>query len=250
MSTTAECTLEVPLSSLREAISAVVVHAEPTKAGDDVTAFQRVRLTAAADELLVLATSGTTTALAAVEIVEDSRAERFADDDGSFSVDLSPGLIKRVASTFKSGGPNVDADQEMLRLHFTDDLITVTDVSGLWPGMAIALPTLPYSSDYPDVAGILAKALGAAGEAQTAKPLVTSGGVVALFRHAAKAYGMPLQFEATGPNTSRGFIVWCGPSFVGAVSSQHNDDDSLAKRDSMRRKHLERLGLQPALAGL
>ena len=115
---------------------------------------------------------------------------------------------------------------------------------------AIALPTLPYSSDYPDVAGILAKALGAAGEAQTAKPLVTSGGVVALFRHAAKAYGMPLQFEATGPATSRGFIVWCGPRFIGSVSSGHDDDDSLARRQSERRAHIERLGLAPALVDL
>lgn len=31
------------------------------------------------------------------------------------------------------------------------------------------------------------------------------------------------------------------------VSSQHNDDNSLAKREAYRRRHMERLGLQPAL---
>ncbi len=84
---------------------------------------------------------------------------------------------------------------------------------------------------------------GRCGEAQAAKPLVANGGALALFRHAATAYDRPLQFEATGPATSRGFVVWCGPDFVGHVSSAHNDDNSLGRRDAERRKHLERLGL-------
>lgn len=250
MTVTTACTLEVPLAELRRAVAAVVVHAEPTKTGDEVTAYQRVRVTAGKSELHVAATSGATAALAAVRIDSDSRRERFAADDGVFSVDLSPGLLRRAISQFHSGGPNVDAEQEVLRLDLAADTITLTDVSGLWPGLATTLPTLPYSSDYPDVRGILAKAFGAAGEAQAAKPLVAQGGVIALFRHAAVAYGFPLQFEASGPATARGFVVWCGPDFVGAVSSQHNDDDSLARRQSARRVHLERLSLTPALADL
>jgi hypothetical protein len=250
MTTTIDLTIEVPLADLRNAITAVVVHAEPTKAGDEVTAYQRVRLTAGKDELLVAATSGTTAALAAVPILEDSRKVRFSVDDGAFHVDLSPGLTRSIVRQFHVGPVGVDANHDVARLDFTVNDVTVTDVSGLWPGLALTLPTLPFASDYPDVHGILGKAFGAAGEAQAAKPLVAQAGLIALFRHAGTAYGRPLQFEASGPATARGFIVWCGPQFVGSVSSQHNDDDSLAKRQSERRAHLERLGLQPALSGL
>ena len=61
-------------------IAAVVVHAEPTKTGDEVSALSRVRIIAGASELFVVATNLTTSALAALTIVEDSRAERFGAD--------------------------------------------------------------------------------------------------------------------------------------------------------------------------
>ena len=243
MTTTAECTIDVPLVRLRSAIAAVVVHAEPTKTGDEVSALSRVRIIAGASELFVVATNLTTSALAALTIVEDSRAERFGADDGEFGVDISPGLIRDLFSTLRPRKADVDASDQLARLHFTDEYLTATDVSGLWPGSQTRKPLLPFPSDYPDVVDALAVALGGAGEAQAAKPLVANGGALALFRHAATAYDRPLQFEATGPATSRGFVVWCGPDFVGHVSSAHNDDNSLGRRDAERRKHLERLGL-------
>ena len=250
MATASECTLKVPLVSFRNAIASVVVHAEPTKTGDEANGLSRVRLVAGKSELFVVACNNTTPALASVRIVEDSRAERFAKDDGEFSVDIAPGLAKDLRRMLYPMRDDVDASQQIAELHITTEKITATDVSGLWPGSAVIKPLLPFSTEYPDVVAILAKALGAAGEAQTAKPLVTAGGPLGLFRHAATAYDRPLQFEGTGPATSRGFIVWCGPEFIGSVSSAHNDDNSLARRDAERRAHLERLGLQPALAVL
>ena len=63
--------------------------------------------------------------------------------------------------------------------------------------------------------------------------MVSTGGMFALFNHAATRLPHPSR-TGTGPKESRGFIVWCGPSFIGHVSSQHNDDNSLAKRDAYR----------------
>jgi len=247
-----DCSIRVPLPALRQALKAVLPHAEPTKVGDEVTAFQRVRLSADRSELFVMATSGATSALAAVPIEggSDSRAERFEPWDGPFEIDLSPSTVRRIRQVFPCREANADGEYDVVQLDMTPDAIMISDASGLFVeilGQALRVSCLPYSSDYPNLRDALAKALGAAGESQTAKPLVSTGGMFALFNHAATAYRMPLTYEGTGPKESRGFIVWCGPSFIGHVSSQHNDDDSLAKRDAYRRKHMERLGLQPAL---
>ena len=254
MAVTTECTLEVPLAPLRAALTAVTPHSEPTKTGDDVSEMSRVRLTAAKAELLVVACNESgTAALAAVPIESDSRAERFAADDGVFSVDITPGAARLLLRDFKAGGPGVEADQDMVKVAFTDTRITVADASGLLRdsfGLEVSQNTLQFSPDYPDVTEILGTALARAGEAQAAKPLVTQGRLWALFRHAAVAYGRPLRVEGTGGAAARGFIVMCGSAFIGSVSSRHNDDDSLAKAQAERRAHLERLGLQPALAVL
>lgn len=254
MAATIECTLEVPLAPLRQALSSVVVHAEPTKTGDEVSDMSRVRLTAAASELYVLAANDSgTAALAAVPIETDSRAERFAADDGEFSVDITPGAARLLLRDFRAGKPGVEADQDMVKLLIGETRITVSDASGLLKdsfGLEVSQQLLQFSTDYPDVHDILRQALARAGEAQAAKPLVTQGKLWALFRHAAVAYGRPLRVEGVGSSEQRGFVVMCGTAFIGAVTSRHNDDDSLAKAQAERRAHLERLGLQPALAGL
>ena len=246
MATTAECTIEVPLVDFRRAVAAVKPHAERTQTSGEVSAFNRVRFIAAKDELYVAATNGTTAALAAVEILEDSRATRFAKDDGSFAVDLSPVLVSDLTAGLRILRADAEEDGQVAALRFTETTVAARDVSGLWPGAETIRPALAYSADYPNLVDILAKALGAAGEA--VKPLTTPGTVVALFASASRQYGRPLQFEASGPADSRGYIVWCGPRFIGSVSSGHDDGDSLARRQSERRAHLERLGLAPALA--
>lgn len=246
MAVTSRCVIEVPLIDFRRAVAAVKPHAERAKSGDEVSAFSRVRFIAGRTELLVAATNGTTTALAAVKILDDDRTERFAKDDGVFALDLSPVLAGDLRSGLRMQRGDYTEDDQTAEIVFTDDAVSVRDVSGLWPGSETSRPTLPYSTEYPDIPRMLRDALGAAGEA--VKPLTSRGGPFALFMPAAAQYDRPLQFEASGPATSRGFVVWCGPRFVGAVSSGHDDDDSLARRQAERRAHLERLGLSTPLA--
>lgn len=246
MAVTLACTLQVPLRQFRAAIAAVVPHAEPTKTGDEISSLSRVRFVAAKDELLLAATCTHTTALAAVRIEEDSRAERIAADDGVFQVDMPPGILRRMNGTFMASRSTADGLDEFAELKFgVDGEMVVTDVSGLFPGLSMTVPTLDLAHDFPDIVGILAKALGAA--QYDAKPLVAKGRMFSLFGAAATAYGQPLQLEPTGTGESRGYIVLCGGMFVGAISSGHNDDDSLSKRDAERRKVMARLGLGPDL---
>ena len=244
MTVTIAATVNVPMPALVAALKSVVVHAEPTKTGDDVSSLSRVRLILGDGELSAVATNSTTSACGHVEILEDSRDERFAADDGVFGLDLPVYWTKKLVGTFRPGKPGADAEEQEIRLAVDVEakFLTVTDVTGLWPGASLVVPLLPYSSDYPDVLEILAEAWrGASGAG--AKPLVTPVGPLALFRHAGVAYKPDrLVFEPTGSTSSRGFLVWCGPDFEGHVSS-HHDEDSLRRRDAMRHGHLLRHGL-------
>ena len=251
MAVTLECTLTVSLRQLRAAVKAVVPHCEPTKTGDEISQLARVRLTAGKNELLVSATNTKTTARAAVEIDEDSRDERFAADDGVFSVDVAPGILRTALAAFKVGAAKADGEDSYAEVVLTPAHIAITDVDALLPGLSMVIPALDLVDGFPDIAGILQRAFGSASGSPQAKPLIADKGPLALFQHAAGAYGRPLTFEATGTAESRGFAVWCGPQFAGLLSSEDPSGESLGRRDAERHTHLKRLGLdKPALAAV
>jgi hypothetical protein len=244
---TLECRVKVGIRPLRQAITAVTPHAEPTKTKDEISSQSRVRLIAAKDELLVIATCTDTTAMAAVAIEEDSRKERFAADDGVFAIDLPPGICRAVLADFKGSRSAADGIQEWVSIDFGVkdeagiECIRITDQSALFPGLKLEIPTLPLATDFPDVIAIMARAFEAA--AGDVKPLVVKGTMLGLFRPASETYAEPLQFRPTGGADARGYLVQCGPMFAGLISSRHNDDDSLKRRDKDHRRHLARLGL-------
>ena len=76
------------------------------------------------------------------------------------------------------------------------------------------------------------------------KPLIVDASPVGLFRHAAKAYGRPLTWEPTGTADSPGWVVWCGPQFIGLFSSVDPSGETLGRRNSERNEHLKRLVLE------
>lgn len=245
MTVTLDCTLVVSLRELRQAIASVVMHAEPTKTGDEISKLSRVRITAGQSEMLLAATNTTTTttALAAVTIDEDSRAERFAADDGVFSVDVLPGALRGLLQTFRVDRPTADAEDAYAEVKLTDSRLTLTDVNALLPGMSTTLPLLDLTDSFPDVVGILSRTFASASASPQAKPLVSEAKPLALFRHAATAYSQPLTFEATGTVESRGWAVWCGPQFSGLISSTDPSGNSLGRRDQDRHAHFTRLGI-------
>jgi hypothetical protein len=254
---TTDLELEVLIAALHAAVRAVLPHAERPKLGADPgdQPLARVRIVAAASELHLMATNGRTSALAAVGIIEgsDSRGIRFSPDDGPYVADIHPKSLRLI----RDGLTPEKTDGEMsgvARLAFTgpaddhDGKLTAIDSTGLWPGSEVTRKLLPLSEQFPDVAGALSKALGAA--EGTYKPLVADGPDLTLFTAASKAYDAALQVEPVGSADQRGWIVLCGPAFAGTIAGGHHDDDSMKRRDRWRRTHMERLGLATTLASV
>lgn len=249
-----EVTIRVGIADLQRAITSVVAHAEKPKQGADQPLLCRVRLIADRTELLVVASDGKTSALAAVHIAEDDRKVRFEHYDGPFIVDLFPKQARQIADFLT---PNkVDGEmQGDARLHLTLDAITITDVSGKWVDTSATVPTIEQEPTaelpgtghfgFPPLQSILAKAF--AETSGTHKPLVPEPGMLSRFEIAAKEYGREPVFEPIGDAQRRGWLVWVGSKFVGTLESRHGDDDSLKRREAFRRRHLVRLGLAPAI---
>lgn len=246
-----ECTLKVGIVALRSAITAVVPHADSPKLGDEDLALARVRLIAGRDELLVVATNdgqdGRTSAQAAVRIEDDSRSERFAPWDGPFVVDLHPAKARDIVRQIKPQKADRDTGEAGPSITGWCDLtlelerVTVTDVSGLWAGTTLTVPTLDYRVQYPDVPKVISLALG--GAARHFKPFCHAAGIGRRFAVAADVYDAELEWEPTGTAESSGWVVICGDYFTGVAESNHAGGNSLKARDRRRMRHLERAGL-------
>lgn len=244
---TAEVTVET--RDLRNALRAVVPHAEPNKTGD-LDSEHRVRLVLDSFHVHVLASNGSTAAMAIASIVEDSRSQKFAHDDGPLIVDITPRQGRLILAQFKAkktdpGGVN---QLTQLRVLGEGEGLEVADKSGLFAGESVRFPGVGVSDKFPDVVAIVTRALANAFGVPSPKPLTSDGATLALFKAASVVYEQPLTVEATGTPESRGFLVSCGESFLGVISSRHQDDDSLKRRDGWRHGWLRRLGLAGQLA--
>jgi hypothetical protein len=241
MTTATEATIEVPTGDLRKALAAVLPLAEKNSSGDNGVEH-RIRLAIAESELYVMATNGLVSGAAAVPIDADSREVPLADDDGAFRIDITPRQVTMILRQFKAvRGPEAAGEMnETIELHATLNTLHVQDVGGLFVGEALEFPILEASTTFPDLPGLLGRGLASVGASPVGKPLVVDGAVLALFKPASTAYGKPLDIRSTGDPESPGFVVACGPWFVGLVSSRHGNDDLKAPRESAHRSWLGR----------
>jgi len=257
-----EATFTVALDPLVAAIKAVEPHALRGRKGGDV--LQCVRFVAGRELLHVVATNGTTAAVAVVAIDpdSDSRAERVAEDDGTFVLDAEPSEVRQIVSRFTKGASaRKDSARRTLRLHWTDRILRLTDITEQRGTLELESPDLdevpakglevlvvPPSGDYPPVLDDVRLALAGIGESAAGKPLVTQPGTLALFVGplGSAAPKSDVHVEATGSTASRGFVVTCGSWFAGTLPSRFADDDSLARRARARMLLLHRLVGGPA----
>jgi hypothetical protein len=247
MAVTIECTVKVPIRQLRAALTAVVPHAEPTKTRDEVSPLSRVRLLLGKSELLVMAMSERTVALAACEIVEDTRGERFAADDGVFAVDVEPGIVRSVLQAYKAPKVGVGADDPLAAITVEEGPYwRIEDEDGLIPGLATTYPRIPLTDRLPDIPRHLGDALRQASASPGVRPLVTDDPVLRLFAKASAAYSRTVTAEPIGGEGRRGWLVWCGPSFIGLLASDSGGEDTLGGRQRARHVHMVRLGLADA----
>lgn len=250
MSVTTKATVEVRTVDFRNALKAVYPHRNRVKTGD-AASENRVRMVFSAGVLFLMATNnGNTCALAKIKIQEDSRGAlgKLDPDDGPMTVDLAPARVPLLLQAFKLGANDSDVDQALkfdIDLNPNDRCLDVTDIGGLFEGQSVRYPLDDPAEAFPDVLGIIGQALAAAsGAAAASKELLQDGKIVALFKDASVAYSAPLAFEPIGTGDSRGFLVRCGPDFIGTVQSRHADDDSLIRRRDAER--LAWMGLLPA----
>lgn len=238
----------VGTGDLRNALQAVRPHADKTKTGGDGDgACHRVRFSFGLRELVVMATNITTSAVATVDLLTpDGQLIRdsidAADENGTVPqnviVDVIPAKAANLLTAFKAAPHDPEGIAQMMRFDVLDDGLEVTDVSGLFAGDSYVMQGAGKGSGFPDVWGTCRAALQAAGGSP--KPLTAAGKHLDLFKKASVVYETPLTIEPTGTPESRGFVVLCGPKFIGTISSGHNDDDSLSKRDAARRRWLHR----------
>ena len=190
-----------------------------------MTAFQRVRLSADKSELFVMATSGATSALAAVPIETDPTLAPSGSRPG---MGRSRSTCRQYGAAHPAGVPvreaNADGEYDVVQLDMTPDAIMISDASGLFVeilGQALrvsACPTerLPQPARCPGESpwrrwGIADRqAFGV--HRRDVRPVQPRGHRLPHAPHVTRG---------PDPRESRGFIVWCGPSFIGHVSSQH-----------------------------
>jgi hypothetical protein len=237
--TAAEITVQVKTADLRNALDAVTPHAEKHVTGDNGVEH-RIRIVLREGEALVMATNGNTSGVARLPYDEPAPIELAAEP---WTIDITPRQVSLALQQFKPSKGNGGDMNEVIELSATPSHLTLTDAGGLWNGEHQGWPTLPVASDYPDVYAILGQALAQAGADPIAKPLVADGKLLALFTAASVAYGAPLDYRASGPHESRGYIVECGPWFRGLVSSRHDDDHWRRQRDASHRTWLGILGV-------
>ncbi len=252
-----EATFTVPLDTLVAAIRCVEPHALRGRKGDEV--LQAVRFEAGPELLHVVATNGSTAAVGMVAIDPDSdtRTTRVSEDDGTFVVDIDAAEVRQIVARFTKGASaKRDAPRRTLRMHWTDHLLKLTDVTAQTasldpggdvlpepPARGLDVLVSPPSADYPPVLDDIRRAVAGIGESAEVKPLVGPAATLALFVGplGAAAGKVDLHVEPTGSGASRGFVVTCGAWFAGTLPSRFNDDDSLARRTRARMTLLHRL---------
>jgi hypothetical protein len=243
-SPTLEASMKVRTVDLRAAVTSTLPHASKVSTGDDQSE-NRIRFTFAENRLYVTASNsnGASTALAAVSLKEDTRGEGVNVYDGPMVADLQLRQARLLLQQFKAKPADPDADQYLeFTMNLAERWIEVLDIGGLHSeGECTRFMLLDRDSNFPDIIGITAQALAEANAALMNKALVTDGTVLAQFRAASVAYGAPLQCDGVGSENQRGFLITCGGMFLGTVESRHGDDDSLKRRDSIRKAWLKDL---------
>jgi len=199
----------VGTSDLRAALRAVPPHAYPRP---DYQDLHRIRCDVGSENLTLTATNRYTAGLAIVSIWDHHDGEL-----GPF--DISPTDAKEILTLFKGGTDGDDEVGETLRFEVGDELV-VTDTGGLFTGKSVTLPRLPHGTGYPDIAGVVARALHNPATEPAAR-WIADGATLAQFAKASRAYGRALAVTSSKHGNQ---LISCGESFLGVLVPSRDEE--------------------------
>lgn len=227
---------EVGTADLRRGLEAVKPHVQPDAGAPDT---HRVRVEInQSGEIILLATDGWTAAGYAC-----------SGDNvtvlGMDYIDLHPADVIKILAVFKAGkDDDPDHPDSLLRVHATEKLLTIRDVSGLFEGHELELPATP-PGQWPNIAMLAGEHLAAVGTVAALEKgprrIQLTGKYLERFGKSAKAIGSPLIID-----TDRApLLIQCSDVFVGVVMPTHISEDQSLTYDRRRAswaKSLAQLG--------
>jgi hypothetical protein len=231
MPVTMEATVKLGTDELRAALVSVLVHAKRTKKDEDVI-MHRVRCIFANGKALIVATQGQTTGLCKLDYVDDSRGDLWDPEDGPMVVDLWPENVRLLAQWMSAKAVGDDQDKvTSITINQTIGEVEFELIGTTNAGERHVFNLNPPAELFPNVPEITNKALmQAAGESLPARDLVQDGKLINLFNAASTQLKQPLRWRATGTrDNAGGFVVQCGPSFVGTISSDPGGDEGVRR---------------------
>ncbi len=226
--------ITVGTGDLRAALLSVKPHtAAPSDAS---TPLEWIHCRVEGNNLLVMATDRYSAGLAIVSVLEN-------DDQAGVPFELSRQEVAELLLAFKPGKGDLDASVRIEQKSPDGDL-TVTDVSGLWPGKSIAYPrSSGGDDDFPDLALVFA-GLVEEPVAATVDEFIVAGQRLAAFKAASSAYSKPLVLEPRG----RSLIISAGDSFLGFLAPITESDEDRTQRHGWRADWRRRLARAQASA--
>jgi hypothetical protein len=229
-------TVKVGTTEFRQGLRSVHAHHRKGKKADAL-AQHRVRLVFANGTLFIAACNDQSTGLHKQKLIEDSRGSLWEPEQAAFLVDLQPRHCPLITAWLSAKAVASDIDQLVaITVDVQAGEIEFEDIGGLFSsGELVRYRFDEPHENFPDVIGVSGRALAeVSGQQERAKPFVQNGEVVSLFAMASTQYKSDLRIRATGAaDSASGFVVQCGPSFIGTVESRHRDDDGLKTRDKI-----------------
>ncbi len=226
----------VGTNDFRAALSSVLVHASMD---DKIPELCRVRIDIGPENVTITATDRFTAGLSIVSVVAHLNAHDREETDLPWVevIDLDVADAKQILNVLKGGKDVGDEPQFLLRIESTSEHVTITDSSGLIDGRALTLLRLEPSDTISFIEQLLSKIHS--GEPALLENVAFAGVYLARFKVASTAYKEPVHVEAT--TTSRGLLIRCGESFLGAIMPIRRDQDTDAKIAEWREAWTRRL---------
>lgn len=203
------------LRSLRAALFSTLPHIASEKDSPDLA---RLRVFVTSAGVHIGATDRYTMALARLLLVDRPQVL------GCF--DLYPETAKLLLRVFR---PANKEDSPVVRLQVTEKALTVTDVSGLFPGTSLTVVPASAHPRWPDVPTILSNLW----RARTQSMLMPMPGErLARFIAASRAYDWELLTEPVHGGAA--VVMSCGDDFVGALMARRVTEDDLDRWSGYR----------------